>query len=275
VDPDHNGDLTDTGWVHMKIQPNAKKSKGVGTSANQGVQAAVDDQGGLDVTFMSEDCNTSIDRGIYFKRLDPVTGQFGALIRIDKPGQWADNPDPSDLLPNKLARIPSSTSANVVYNPLRHTLEYAVQNNINRFSSGADISYTQSLDFGLTWSDMQFVSVDAFGAPALNDQFFPWITVDPEGNTHIIWFDCRNDPGNSRIETFRTVLFDTSVFLENASISTASWDPNIGFFGSGSFIGDYIGVAAGPTGIEYPVWTDGRNSLGPPLGQTDIFTVPN
>jgi len=274
VDPDHNGDLTDTSWVHMKIQPNDKKSKGVGTSANQGVQATVDDQGGLDVTFMSEDCNTSIDRGIYFKRLGSE-GTFGPLIRIDKPGQWADNPDSSDLLPGKLARIPASTSANVVFNAVTHALEFAVQNNINRNVSGADISYTQSLDYGQTWSDMRFVSVDGFGIPARNDQFFPWITVDPEGNTHIIWFDCRNDPANTRIETFRTEVLDTSVFLENVPISTESWDPNAGFFSSGAFIGDYIGVAAGPGGIEYAVWTDGRTSPGPPLGQTDIFTVPN
>jgi hypothetical protein len=24
--------------------------------------------------------------------------------------------------------------------------------------------------------------------------------------------------------------------------------------------------------VVYPVWTDGRNTSGPPLGQTDIFT---
>jgi hypothetical protein len=27
-----------------------------------------------------------------------------------------------------------------------------------------------------------------------------------------------------------------------------------------------------PTQVVYPVWTDGRNSPGKPLGQTDIFT---
>src|SRR5439155_1527301 len=95
------GDPTDTSWTHIHVQPNAPKSKGVGTSANQGVQVAVDDQGGANITFMSEDCNTSIDRGIYFKRLAP-DGTLGSLIRVDKPGQWADNPDSSDLLPGKL-----------------------------------------------------------------------------------------------------------------------------------------------------------------------------
>jgi hypothetical protein len=274
VDANHDGDLTDTSWTHIHVQPNAPKAKGVGTSANQGVQVAVDDQGGADITFMSEDCNTSIDRGIYFKRLAP-DGTLGALVRMDKPGQWADNPDPSDLLPGKLARIPASTSANVVFNPVSHALEYAVQNNINRTVSGADISYAESLDYGQTWSDMRTVSTDAFGNPAPHDQFFPWIAVDPQGITHIVWLDNRNDPTNVNIETFEQQTLDTSVFLSNVDISTASWNPNAGFFSSGAFIGDYIGVAAAGNGIEYPVWTDGRKSLGPPLGQTDIYTVPN
>jgi hypothetical protein len=274
VDPDANGDLTDTSWTHIHVQPKAPKSMGVGTSADQGVQPAVDDQGGVDITFMSEDCNTSIDRGIYFKRLGP-DGVLGPLVRVDKAGQWADNPDPSDILPGKLARIPASTSANVVFNPVRHALEFVTQNYINGLVSGADISYTESLDYGQTWSDMRTVSTDPFGNPAPNDQFFPWIAVDPLGMTHIIWLDCRNDPNNVNIETFEQQVLDTSVFLSNVDISTASWNPNIGFFNSGSFIGDYIGLAEAGNGIEYPVWTDGRTSPGPPLGQTDIFTVPN
>jgi len=122
---------------------------------------------------------------------------------------------------------------------------------------------------------MRTVSTDAFGNPAPHDQFFPWIAVDPQGITHIVWLDNRNDPTNVNIETFEQQTLDTSVFLSNVDISTASWNPNAGFFSSGAFIGDYIGVAAAENGIEYPVWTDGRKSLGPPLGQTDIYTVPN
>ena len=55
------------------------------------------------------------------------------------------------------------------------------------------------------------------------------------------------------------------------NISTESWNPNQSFFDSGAFFGDYNGFAAAP-GVMYPIWTDGRNTPGVPLGQTDIFT---
>ena len=52
-----------------------------------------------------------------------------------------------------------------------------------------------------------------------------------------------------------------------------SWDPDNGFFKSGSFIGDYSGLAAADN-VIYPVWTDGRNSAiaQTGIGETDIFT---
>ena len=56
-------------------------------------------------------------------------------------------------------------------------------------------------------------------------------------------------------------------------ISTATWDPDLGFFTSGAFIGDYSGLAAQRPGV-YPVWTDGRNSTSTNtgIGETDVFT---
>ena len=49
--------------------------------------------------------------------------------------------------------------------------------------------------------------------------------------------------------------------------------PNLGFFTSGAFIGDYNGLAAS-TDAVYAVWTDGRNNaIGQTgIGETDIFT---
>ena len=47
-----------------------------------------------------------------------------------------------------------------------------------------------------------------------------------------------------------------------ATSARQSWNPNLSFFGSGAFIGDYNGFAAGE-GVMYPVWTDGRNSPRP------------
>ena len=58
-----------------------------------------------------------------------------------------------------------------------------------------------------------------------------------------------------------------------APISTSSWNPNLGFFSSGAFIGDYNGIAVSATNV-YPVWTDGRNNAiaRTGIGETDIFT---
>jgi hypothetical protein len=56
-------------------------------------------------------------------------------------------------------------------------------------------------------------------------------------------------------------------------LSTVAWNPDLGFFTSGVFIGDYMGVAAG-SHVLYPVWVDGRNTsiASTGIGDTNIFT---
>ena len=95
--------------------------------------------------------------------------------------------------------------------------------------------------------------------------------VDPQGGLHAIWFDNRHAPQNIKIETFQGSSPIGGGHWSNRNISTESWNPNQSFFDSGAFFGDYNGFAAAP-GVMYPIWTDGRNTPGVPLGQTDIFT---
>jgi hypothetical protein len=271
IDPNGDQELQDSVWHHTGVVPDKPGDDGIGATANQGAQPVVDDNGGLNISYMSEDCNTSKDRAIYMKRSTNGGASFGGKHQINNHGQWKDNRNRSDLLPGKNARMPASTSAPLVFNPVDGSLNYIVQNNINSAVSGADISFTQSFDHGRTWSDMVPVSVDGSGDPAPNDQFFPWMDVDPDGNLHAIWFDNRNDPNNVRIETFQGDSTDGGATWPNVDISTKSWNPNDSFFTSGAFIGDYNGLAAGD-GVIYPIWTDGRKSPGPPNGQTDIWT---
>jgi hypothetical protein len=271
IDPNGNGDLTDAVWHHAKVVPDAPKARGVGPSANQGAQPVVDNKGGLDISYMTEECNTGIDHGIFMRRSVNGGRSFGHAQRIDKPGQWRDNPNKNDLLPDKNAPIAASTSAPLVFNPVDHSLNYIVQNNINRAKTGADISFTKSTDYGQTWSNMHYVATTRNGGPARNDQFFPWMDVDPQGGLHAIWFDNRTSPKNLRIKTWQGSAGIAGRTWKNFNISTESWNPNRSFFDSGGFIGDYNGFAAG-NGVMYPLWTDGRNTPGSPLGQTDIFT---
>jgi hypothetical protein len=123
----------------------------------------------------------------------------------------------------------------------------------------------------LAGSHAKFISITPTGAPAPNDQFMPWIAVDENGNLHAIWYDNRNDPDNHMMETFQAFSADDGSTWKNFNISSVAWDPDDSFFTCGCFIGDYTGLAAS-NAVIYPIWTDGRNSPGAPLGETDIYT---
>ena len=256
-------------WSHTAVVRDEPGSGGIGASANQWALPVVDSTGGLNVSYASEDCNTSYDRALFFTRSTDGGASFQAPVRIDKPGQFADNPNRQDNLPGKHARLPISPS--MAYDATRNRLVYLYQNNVNRTVSDADISLQTSNDFGATWSDATTISIAGSGAAAPKDQFFPWIAVDETGNYHAIWFDNRNDPGNKLIETFQALSTNGGSSWTNVDISAVSWNPDKSFFTCGCFIGDYNGLAASDE-VVYPVWTDGRNTPGPPLGQTDIFT---
>jgi hypothetical protein len=254
-------------WTRVAVVSDAPFSD-TGPSANQWALPVVDDQGGLNIAYTIEECNTAFNRGLFFKRSTDGGTTFGATVQIDKPGQFADNPNRQDRLPAKKARIPLSPS--LAFNPVTKALEFVYQNNINPVSR-ADISFQQSPDYGATWSNAKTISITPSGSPAPNDQFFPWIAVDENGRLHVIWYDNRNDPGNELIETFQAFSADDGATWINFNISTVSWNPDKSFFSCGCFIGDYNGLAAS-NAVIYPVWTDGRNSAGKPIGQTDIFT---
>jgi hypothetical protein len=256
-------------WKHVGVVPDMPDANGVGPGANQWATPVVDSKGGLDIAYASEDCNTSFDPALYFRRSVDGGKTFGPAVQIDHPGEFADNPNLSDHLPNKAFRAPLSPS--LAFNEVTGALEYVYQNNVNRLVSGADISFQQSKDFGATWSHAKFISITPDGAPAPNDQYLPWIAVDEAGNLHAIWYDNRNDPENKMMETWQAFSADDGATWTNFNISSVAWDPENAFFSSGSFIGDYNGLAAS-TSVIYPVWSDGRNSPGAPYGKTDIYT---
>jgi hypothetical protein len=256
-------------WAHTAIVPDDPGANGRGPSANQWAMPVVDETGALNVGYALEECNTSYDPAMFFTRSVDGGVSFADPVRIDKPGQFADNPNRQDILPSKNARLAISPS--LAYDPTRDRLLWAYQNNLHRGVSGADISLQTSDDFGATWSDARTISVTETGAPAPRDQFFPWLSVDESGNVHAIWYDTRNDPAYRMIETFQALSTDGGDTWSQTNISTAAWDPGQSFFTCGCFIGDYNAIAASDD-VIYPVWTDGRNTPGRPLGQTDIFT---
>jgi uncharacterized repeat protein (TIGR01451 family) len=130
----------------------------------------------------------------------------------------------------------------------------------------ADIYFVRSVDDGQNWSSPMRINDDPLG----NDyhQFFPWLTVAPDGDVYIGWFDSRHDPDPYTTpfyyDEYVAVSADEGLtFSPNARISTVSADSSTDF--DGQFIGDYSGIAA-TEDFVYPAWVDTRR------GNQDIFT---
>lgn len=263
-------DPSNSTWHVTPIMPDNPGGDGRGRTANQFGTPIVDDQGGLNVAFVSEDCNTAYDRAVFFARSTDGGNSFGDVVRVDRPGEWIDNPNYNDYLPGKgSVRFPGTIS--LTYDATRSRLVLLMQNAIDKPNSMTNISTQTSDDFGATWSHARWVSVNAAGDPARGDQFFPAVGVDSAGTYFAIWQDTRLDPSNSLIDTFQATSTNGGRTWTNYRISSASFDPRQSFFTCGCFIGDYNQIAVSDD-VIYPAWTDGRNSPGRPNGDTDIFT---
>jgi hypothetical protein len=260
-----------TVFQHTNVVPDQPNGPGTGPSANQWPRPQIESNGTLDIAYSLEDCNSGLDHHFEMQKSADGGATFLAHpVQIDHPGDFKDNPDLGDLLPPTKFRAPASPG--FWFNAATGLLGFNYQNGRDLKTSGANISFEQSADGGLTWMPMRFISVTSTGQPAPNDQFFPSLTSLANGRWVAIWYDRRNDPKNTRIETFQAVSTD-GIHWPNRDISTTSWDPNLSFFKSGAFIGDYIGVNASTTHI-YPTWADGRTTqiARTGIGNTDIFT---
>ena len=274
IDPNGDGDLTDAVWHHTGVSPTSPGDNGIGSSANQGAQPVVDNHGGAR--------HLVHDRGV--QHVDRPWHLLQALhqrrreLRRDQPDQQA-----RPVAGQPKSRRPAAAQERAgsrprpprrsVFNPVDNSLNYIVQNNINRAKSGADISFTKSKDYGITWSHMTTVSVNGSGDSRrrTTSSSRGW-TSTPKGKLRAIWFDNRNAPDNIGIETFQGRSGDQRGATGPTRTSARSRGTRTGASSARvRFIGDYNGFAAGD-GVMYPLWTDGRDTPGPPHGQTDIWT---
>jgi hypothetical protein len=259
-----------TVWNHTSVVPDSLGGTGVGESANQFSVPVVQKGGTLDIAYVLEECNTSLDHGIRFQQsTDGGVSFMKNAGKVNKPGQWRDNPNTADLIPHTAFRTPNTVS--LAYSPKSGTLAYVYTNYISGRANG-NIDVSLSHDGGITWSNAQTISL-ANGKPAPNNQFFPWIAATPSGRFVAMWLDRRQDPNNHDIGTFEARSANDGATWTNLRISTTTWNPDLGFFTSGAFIGDYSGIAANDKAI-YPAWTDGRNTniVSTGIGETDVFT---
>jgi hypothetical protein len=97
------------------------------------------------------------------------------------------------------------------------------------------------------------------------DQWFPAITVDPNGIAHVAYYDKRNHGIGDVTDVY--VAAAAPIGIWEAQVNTQSFNVT---YDRNLFLGDYIGIAASSTRI-FPFWTDTRNAGGPTQQREDVY----
>src|SRR4030095_16751603 len=132
----------------------------------------------------------------------------------------------------------------------------------NPYDEG-DVYFIRSTNGGTRWSRPQRLNQDETS----NAQFFPAITVGPDGKVHVMWGDMRDDPVGARYHIYYTTSEDEgntwgytnkeiNLQVPDTRVTDFATNPNKAF-PAGAFLGDYFGIAA-TTDEVYMVWADGR-----------------
>ena len=111
----------------------------------------------------------------------------------------------------------------------------------------------RSTDSGATWSKPVPV------APGFtNDQFFPWLSVSPNGLVGVVWLDRRNDPNNIEYQAFAAISSDGGLsFQPNVQLTQNFSNPVLGDIGSDS----YNGAAWDGPNYFIAAWMDSSNGV--------------
>jgi len=132
------------------------------------------------------------------------------------------------------------------------------------FAGGTGVVKAASSDDGINWK--------AFGTIAQvpgRNAFFPAVSVSPNGTVAVAFDALTAPPPDNPFQTgiqvydvyYAELLPGALAFTPPLRISSASSNPDGSSYNNlkEQFIGDYIGIFAGPAGASV-VWTDARNA---------------
>jgi len=126
----------------------------------------------------------------------------------------------------------------------------------------SDTLFRKSTDSGVTWSAPVKINSDPDGAN--KDQYYPWMSVMPNGQIWVGWNDRRDDPNDFLSKWYQAHSNDEgATWLDingapgNDVVADVQTQPS-------TFIGDYHGLGAGGqgNGNVLGMWFDSRNSPG-------------
>jgi hypothetical protein len=119
-----------------------------------------------------------------------------------------------------------------------------------------NIYFSRSTDGGTTWSTPVIAHTDT-----TNDQFWPWLAVDPtNGDVGIMYFDSRDDVENLLAHCYVSLSTDGGSTWIDRRVGDDVNDLRNNPFAGRAFAGDYNGCDM-RNGIIYPSWVDMRNTV--------------
>ena len=263
-------DPSNSVWARTAIVPDAPGAGGVGASANQFSTPVVDEQGGLDVAFVQEDCNSSIDHALFFAR-----STNGGLRSVRSCAWTSQAGSPTTRTPT--TTCPGrATCGSRTRSRWRTTRPATGSRSSIRTTPIAPSLARTSRCRPPTTSGRRGPS----RSPSASDR-----TVRPPPATsssrRSAWTRAASGsrsgrtPGSIRsnhlISTFQGGSTDGGATWTNDLISTASFDARKSFFTCGCFIGDYNQISVSDD-LVLPVWTDGRDSPPKPAGDSNVWT---
>jgi hypothetical protein len=164
--------------------------------------------------------------------------------------------------PGNIAVDPGDPSGDTVY------AVWADNRNGRMSQTNMDVVLARSVDGGSTWARH---TLDR----SPNDQFFPWVAVAPSGRVDVGYMDRSYSAGQEVCQygfTLSRVTFDAAgdptvtrqrVDTGLSDAGRSLWSPDE-TDGKELFVGDYNGIAVGPDGTTWSLWTDMRNVVADP-----------
>jgi len=197
-----------------------------------------------------------------FKVADLVDGFTDYPINVDGRQTYQDSEFRTWSAGNITADPTNASHLAVIWSDMRNS-QLPAPSDPFQAKTNSDIVVSQSLDGGVTWS-----APAALAAPG--DQFMPWGAYDASGKLRIGYFDRSYDAANHQYGyTLATEKQAETLSFGLKQVTTSLSDPtqHDRWFSGGvvnnatTFLGDYSGIAATPSGGVVLLWTDMRISV--------------
>ncbi len=145
------------------------------------------------------------------------------------------------------------------------------------------VFFLASTDGGKTWTK-PMIPVDS-GPPRNSNQYYPGVSVAPNGRVDIAWHDFRNDPFSTtayvpnvitpNTERWSDVYYSYSsdagaTWSKNLRITDRSIDRNAGATFNGRDVRGLIGIASTNAAV-YVTWPDTRDASPPVIDVEDVY----